>query len=277
MNRNIYILTIILLLVTGTGLNAQDLVILHTNDTHSQIMPQTAGPGKGLGGYERREEYINSVREANKNVILLDAGDFSQGTPYFTIFRGDVEIELMNALGYDAACLGNHEFDNGQAEIARRIKDADFPVLCSNYSFSAQSPLKDVVKPYTVIEKGGFRVGVIGVTVNLKGLVSPKNIEGMKYLNPYSVVNKLALELKNKEKCDLVILLTHVGYSNGKEQNPSDDLLAANSENVDIIIGGHSHTYIKKPALIKNKLGKEVMVVTAGEKGENVGRIDVSF
>lgn len=276
MIRNLYTLAMLLLITAATAYS-QDLVILHTNDTHSQIVPQATGQGKGLGGYERREAYINSVRKAHKQVLLLDAGDFSQGTPYFTIFNGDVEIELMNALGYDAACLGNHEFDNGQKELARRIKDAKFPIVCANFSFSDESPLKEGVKPYVTFTKGGHKIGIIGILLNLPGLVSPKNTEGMKYHHPYAIVNKLALELKNQEKCDLIILLTHVGYERGKEQNPSDDLLAANSENVDIIIGGHSHTHITKPAFVKNKLGKEVMVVTAGEKGEDVGRIDVNF
>lgn len=272
-------LTIILLLVAfGINANAQELVILHTNDTHSQIMPQTTGPGKGMGGYDRRSEYIKSVREQNKNVILLDAGDFSQGTPYFTIFKGDVEIELMNALGYDAACPGNHEFDNGQKELARRVEHAEFPLLCANYKFDHQeSALAGKIKPYTIIERAGKKIGIIGILVPLKGLVSPKNIEGMEYEHPYKVMNRLALELKNKEKCDLIILLTHVGYDHGREQSPSDDMLGENSENVDIIIGGHSHTYIEKPTFVKNKLGKDVMIVTAGEKGNNVGRIDIKF
>lgn len=269
---------IIILLLLALCMNAQDLVILHTNDTHSQIMPQTTGAGKGLGGYERREQYINKVRSENKNVILLDAGDFSQGTPYFTIFKGDVEIELMNSLGYDAACLGNHEFDNGHQELARRIDNAEFPFVCANYNFqTGESPLNGKVKPYTIIERAGKKIGVIGILTTLRGLVSPKNTEGIKYEHPYKIVNELALELKNKEKCDLIILLTHVGYSHGKEQNPSDDMLAANSENVDIIVGGHSHTYIKKPTIIKNKLGKKVVVVTAGEKGGNIGRLDIKF
>lgn len=269
---------VIILLLATLCLNAQELVILHTNDTHSQITPQTTGAGKGLGGYERREQYINKVRAENKNVILLDAGDFSQGTPYFTIFKGDVEIELMNALGYDAVCLGNHEFDNGQQELARRIDNAKFPFVCANYDFKAgESPLAGKVKPYTIIEREGKKIGIIGVLTTLKGLVSPKNTEGIKYEHPYKIINTLALELKKREKCDLVILLTHVGYDHGREQSPSDDMLAANSENIDIIIGGHSHTYIKKPAVIKNKLGKNVIVVTAGEKGENVGRLDIKF
>lgn len=260
-------------LLLSEGMQGQDLVILHTNDTHSQIVPQTSGRGQGLGGYERREEYVKKVRADHKNVLLLDAGDFSQGTPYFSLFKGDVEIELMNAIGYDAACVGNHEFDNGEAELARRIKNADFPVVCANYDLT-DSPLKDLIKPYTVIKKDGKKIGIIGILCSLGSLASPKNIEGMKYEHPVRIMNRLALKLKNEEKCDLIIALTHVGYDHGTIQNPSDDILAENSENVDIIIGGHSHTYINKPAVIKNKLGKDVIVVTAGAKGELVGRID---
>ncbi|MEG0890878.1 MAG: metallophosphoesterase [Bacteroidales bacterium] len=276
--KKIKLAIIVLLVAFSINTNAQELVILHTNDTHSQITPQTAGNGKGLGGYERREAYIKSVRASNKNVILLDAGDFSQGTPYFTVFKGDVEIELMNELKYDAVCIGNHEFDNGQKELARRIKDAKFPLLCANYEFNAEkSPLYNIVKPYTIIKRAGKKIGIIGVLSQLKGLVSPNNTEGIKFEHPYKIVNNLALNLKNNEKCDLIILLTHVGYDRGKEQNPSDDMIAKNSENIDLVIGGHSHTYIKKPKIVKNKLGKKVVIVTAGEKGEHVGRVDIKF
>lgn len=251
------------------------LVILHTNDTHSQITPQVAGGGKGLGGYERREAYINKVRSENENVLLLDAGDFSQGTPYFSIFKGDVEIELMNALKYDASCIGNHEFDNGQAELARRIKNADFPVLCANYDFST-TPLKEV-KPYTIVEKGGLKIGIIGITTNLKGLVSAANLNDITFIHPVKVMNKYALELKRNHKCDLIIVLSHCGFSAGPENNPGDEALAAKSENVDIIVGGHSHTRLTDLHKYKNMLGKDVIVVQDGEKGEYVGRLDLWF
>lgn len=264
-----------LFLIPGS-LMGQDLVILHTNDSHSQITPQTAGTGKDLGGYERREQYIRKIRKEHKNVLLLDAGDFSQGSPYFTLFKGDVEIELLNALRYDAACPGNHEFDNGEAELARRLRNASFPVLCANYDLT-NSPLKEELKPYAVIKKGGKRIGIIGILCPLGNLVSPKNVSGMKYEHPVRIMNRLALKLKNEEKCDLIIALTHVGYTGGTEQHPSDDMLAAASENIDIIIGGHSHTYIDQPAVIKNKLGRDVVVVTAGAKGEWVGRLDWWF
>ena len=205
---------------------AQDLVILHTNDSHSQIMPQTSGKEKNLGGYERREAYIKEAKKEYPNLLLLDAGDFSQGTPYFTLFKGDAEIELMNALGYQAAVVGNHELDNGQEELARRIKNANFPILCANYEFDEDSPLNGLLEPYTILEVNDKKIGVIGITLNLKGYVSPKLIEGMHYKQPYKLMNNLALKLKNEEQCDMVILLTHVGYDRGHEQNPSDDMLA---------------------------------------------------
>lgn len=270
--------TILLIASAILSLSAysQDLVILHTNDTHSQIEPLSAGNYKGRGGVERREKYISQVRAENKNVILLDAGDFSQGTPYFTLFKGDAEIELMNALGVDAATFGNHEFDNGPEELARRIKMANFPVVNANYKLSG-TPLDGLVAPYTVIDRGGKRIGVIGLSVRLTGLVNPTKIGKMKYQHPYKIVDRLARKLRKSEKCDLVILLTHCGFNDGKEQNPDDCLIAKNTEGVDIIIGGHSHTFIKKPAIVESKTGKKVMVVQAGCKGEEVGRIDIWF
>ena len=270
--------SLLVALVFGVQANAQDLVILHTNDTHSQITPQVTGEGKGLGGYERREAYINSVikKYGKKNVLLVDAGDFSQGSPYFSLFKGDVEIELLNALGYDVTCLGNHEFDNGQEELARRIGNANFPMVCANYDFSG-GPLEGAVKPYVILKKGGKKIGIIGLLCNIKGVVSSKYLENAKYLNPVKTVNKYALELKNQHKCDLIIALSHCGHNSGRESNPGDEYIAANSENVDIIVGGHSHTKLKDKVVVKNKLGRDVIIVQDGEKGEYVGKLDVWF
>lgn len=276
MRASRYIIAAAILLASTLYAKGQDLVILHTNDTHSQIVPQAAGTDKGTGGIIRREKYISSVRAENSNVLLLDAGDFSQGSPYFTLFKGDVEIEVMNALGVDAACWGNHEFDNGSTELARRIKNAEFPVVCANYDLG-ETELKDLVKPYAVLEKAGKRIGVIGLSVKLDGFVSPKNIRGIKYLHPYKVVNRYARILRNEEKCDLVIVLSHCGFHSGKEQSPDDQMIARNTEGVDIIIGGHTHTFLDSPATIENKAGKKVMVVQAGERGAEVGRIDLWF
>ena len=263
-------------LTIALNLNGQDLIILHTNDTHSQIEPFSSGIHNGLAGVERREKFINSIREANPNkVIYLDAGDFSQGTPYFSLFKGDAEIEIMNTLKVDAACLGNHEFDNGVDEIARRAKNASFPILCANYNFG-KTALGNLIKPYTIIERNGKKVGVIGLCTNLTGLISPKTLNGIKFRHPYKIVNKYAKELKRKG-CDLIILLTHCGYDDGNQQNPTDMLIAANSEGVDIIVGGHSHTFLEKESVVTNKAGKKVVVVQAGEKGCEVGRLDIWF
>lgn len=260
------------------SVNGQDLVILHTNDTHSQIVPQTSGSGAGLGGYERREAYIEQVRNemGAENVLLLDAGDFSQGTPYFSIFKGDVEIELMNALGYDVVCLGNHEFDNGQAELARRVKNAGFTTLCANYDF-AGTPLEGLVKDYTIVERGGKKIGIIGVLADIGTIVAKNNIKGLSYINPIDTVNVLAAELKGEKGCDLVILLSHCGYYGGNPQMPGDIDIAELTENVDIIVGDHSHTDLEEKKLYKNRAGKSVTVVQDGDKGEYVGRIELWF
>ncbi len=271
-----YLVAAAILLASSFNAKGQDLVILHTNDTHSQIVPQVAGADKGTGGIVRREKYISDVRASDSNVLLLDAGDFSQGSPYFTLFKGDVEIEVMNTLGVDAACWGNHEFDNGSAELARRVKNAHFPVVCANYDLG-ETALKGLIKPYTVLEKAGKRIGIIGLSVKLTGFVSPKNIEGLTYLHPYKVVNKYAKILRNEEKCDLVIVLSHCGFHSGKEQSPDDRMIAENTEGVDIIIGGHTHTFLDSPAAFENKAGKKVLVVQAGERGAEVGRIDLWF
>ncbi len=274
MINKVYTVLLLSLFLGAGSLCAQDLVILHTNDTHSQIEPQTVGADKGLGGYERRENYIEKVRKDYPNVLLMDAGDYSQGTPYFTLFKGDVEIELMNALGYDVATIGNHEFDNGTAELARRVKMASFPIVCANYNF-AGTALDGVIKPYAIIEKGGIKIGVIGVLTDIISLVSPKNVEGIKYMEPYDIVNRLAHKLKSKDKCNLVILLSHLGFDNGSQHAPSDDMVAAQSKDIDIIIGGHSHTYITEKKLVPNKNGKDVVIVTANEKGNYVGKLDL--
>ena len=240
-------------------------VILHTNDVHGSI-----------AGYANVAELRNEYEAAGADVILVDAGDFSQGTPYFSIFKGDVEIELMNALGYDVACLGNHEFDNGQAELARRLSNADFVTVCANYDFG-NTPLEGVVKPYTIVEKAGKKIGIIGALTDIGGIVAKNNIKGLSYINPIDTVNALAAELKNEKMCDFVLLLSHCGYYGGSKSSPGDIDIAEMSENVDIIVGGHTHTRLTEKKVYKNRVGKSVTVVQDGEKGEYVGRIDIWF
>ncbi len=268
----LYIFAAVVLTLWPLCVSAQDLVILHTNDSHSQIETVRSGKGAGLGGIHRRAEYFEQVRNENKDVLILDAGDFSQGTPYFTIFKGDLEVELMNELGYDVTAIGNHEFDNGIAELARRLRNADFQVVCANYDFSA-TELKDIIKPYVIVEKAGKKIGIIGLITELTTLVSKNNIEGMIFMDPIETANEFAEYLKDEAGCDLVIALTHLGYYDGK----SDIKLAQNSKDIDIIIGGHSHTFLKSEKIYQNLNGNDVVVVQAGAHGEYVGRFDICF
>ncbi|MBQ6437262.1 MAG: metallophosphatase [Bacteroidales bacterium] len=271
-----FLIIIALLAVTAPFADAQRLIILHTNDSHSQIEPLRVGRDKGFGGVERRMEYIRQVREqyGKKRVLLLDAGDYNQGTPYFTVAKGDLEMELVNAMKYDVATLGNHEFDNGQQELARRLKKARFKTLTCNYDFS-NTCLRKLVKPYTIVRRGGMKIGIVGATSYLEGNVMHSHLDGMKRLNTIDEVNRWADYLKNKKKCDLVIFLSHLGYRGGTPDRPSDEILVAASRNIDLVIGGHSHTFIKAPLLIKDLDGREVPIVQAGCQGVQVGKFEI--
>ena len=253
------------------------LIILHTNDTHSQLEPERTGRNKGLGGVHRRAAYFDQQIEhyGRGNVLLLDAGDYNQGTPYFTVFKGDIEIEMFNSLGYDAVALGNHEFDNGQEELARRLKMAKFPSVCANYDFKG-TPLEGLVKPYVIVKKAGKKIGIIGLTVYLPSCVTAKAVQGLKYENPIAVANKYAMYLKEQKKCDFVIVLSHLGYTSEGDLT-SDVDVARNSENIDIIVGGHSHTFLKEDKVYKNLSGKDVHVLQTGAHGIYVGKMEVTF
>ena len=276
-NRITYLFLCIAVAVMAVSCSPRHLVILHTNDTHSQIEPVRVGRDRNKGGIERRLQYVNSVREkaGRRNVLLLDAGDYNQGTPYFTVAKGDLEIELMNALGYDVATLGNHEFDNGQEELARRLSSAEFVTVTCNYDFSG-SVLKDYIKPYTIIRRAGLKIGIVGATSYLEGVVLKSHLEGLVRLDAISEVNKWAAWLKHKKNCDLVILLSHFGHQGGSMEHPSDILMAQNSNDIDIIIGGHSHTFLKDAVEIENLAGRKVVITQCGGQGVIVGRMDIS-
>ncbi len=278
--KNIYMSGKILLTILMTVLfyqsNAQDLVVLHTNDTHSNIEPAASGRNAGMGGFQRIANYFTKMRSEYPNVLVLDAGDYNQGTPYFTLFKGATEIELFNAMGYDVVCLGNHEFDNGQQQLADRLKKSKYPTVCANYDFSG-TPLRKTVKPYVIINKKGLKIGVIGVLVDLKGYVAENTRKNLVYQNPIGVVNKLAKMLRKNKKCDLVIVLSHLGYDGGNIERPSDTELAKNVTNVDMIIGGHSHTFLEAPVVVKNFEGNGVIINQTGAAGVYVGRIDITL
>ena len=269
-------ISIILAAAVVLPANAQKLVVLHTNDTHSQIEPVRTGRNAGSGGAERRLQFIDSVRAeyGPGRVLLLDAGDYNQGTPYFTVGKGDLEIDLFNLMGYDAVTIGNHEYDNGQAELARRLSAAKFPTVCCNYDFSG-TPLEGLTEPYVIVRRGGFKIGIIGATVRLAGVVSAPNIEGMVQLNTLEEINRWAEYLKKQKKCDLVILLSHLGFDGGSEKNPSDQIVAANSHDIDFIIGGHSHTFLKDAVEVENLDGEPVPIMQAGCKGIEIGELKI--
>ena len=265
-------LTLLLLLTMIVTVTAQkQLVILHTNDTHSRIEPLPAGDryAADKGGVERRINYIEQMRNDHEHLLLLDAGDFLQGTPYFNLFKGEVEVEAMNLMGYDAVTLGNHEFDYGLEVLGQVVAKARFPIVASNYDFS-ETPLAGKIKPYLILKRGGVKIGVLGVNIQPKGLISTSNYDGMRFLDPVTTANMLAYRLRTQHGCDLVVALSHLGY------NP-DTRLAEASRNIDIIIGGHSHTYMKEPDIRRNMDNREVLIYQTPGRGVYVGRIDVTM
>jgi len=249
------------------------ITILHTNDTHSNIDPFPDNHSKypGKGGVARRYELIEQVRSEEENVILLDAGDIFQGTPYFNKYGGVLEMKLMTELGYDVATMGNHDFDGGMDGFVKARAFADFPFVCSNYDFK-NTEINGHTEDYTIIKKGGLKIGVFGVGVELKGLVPDNKYGETMYLNPIEIANDKAKELK-EIGCDLIICLSHLGYKY-ESNKVSDLILAQQTENIHLIIGGHTHTFLEKPTEMRNKKGELVLVNQVGWAGINVGRID---
>ena len=276
-----YIWLIMLLLVVATGAEAKkhkQLVILHTNDTHSCILPLKESLADtviaGRGGFVRRIAMIKEQRkEYPKNLLLFDSGDFSQGSSYYTMFKGDVEVGLMNRMGYDAATIGNHEFDFGLENMARIFKMANFPIVCANYDFTG-TVCEGLVKPYVVLKRNGVRVGVFGLGAKLQGLVSGKNCVGVKYLNPAEVTRKMVDILRNQEKCDVVICLSHLGWD---ISDYSDEELIPDTRGIDIVLGGHSHTFMKEVQYLKNLDGKQVADDQNGKHAALVGKLVVDL
>lgn len=262
-----------LLLAAAPGAMARELVILHTNDTHSQIDPLA----DGTGGIARRKALIDSVRAARPNVMLVDAGDAVQGTLFFNLFRGEVEQKMLNALGYDIQILGNHEFDNGVGELASRLAIATPMLLASNYDMRGTA-LEGMFRPYTVKTVDGHRVGFFAININPEGLIESKRIEGVRYLDAFEAAQAMAWYLRNVEHCDKVVAITHIGYDDINGVN--DRELAARSRDIDIIIGGHSHTLIDPAtpdARIPNAAGDTVLVVQTRNRGSYLGEIDIDL
>lgn len=261
-------------LLLGCSKGNNNLVIVHFNDTHSHMEPEKTGDYARLGGVIERAAFIDSLRAANgaDNVLLLHAGDFSQGTSYFTELHGDIEVEMLNALGYDCTCLGNHEFDNGLEELGRRLASVKCPVVCCNYDFSPFEAGK-YIHPWTVVEKAGKRIGIIGVLTNITNVVSRETADRMPRLDEVVEVNKWAAYLHDTEHCDMVICLTHVGQEPATEDELSDQYLAARTRGIDLFVGGHSHTFLKEPIFKENLDGVPVPIVTDGCWGLLAGEL----
>lgn len=276
--KRLIILSLILTAFTVTGMaRVKKLLILHTNDTHSCVMPLKTTLDDtlqaGRGGFLRRLAMLDQERQKNPDLLLFDSGDFSQGSSYYSMFKGDVEVGLMNMMRYDAATIGNHEFDFGMENMARLFRMADFPIVCANYDFTGTC-VEGLVKPYVVIRRNGVKIGVFGLSPKMSGLVSDKNCVGVKYLDPVKAAQKTADLLKNKEKCDLVVCISHLGWNIGGDD---DVLMMKNTRNIDIVLGGHSHSYFKQEKWVKNLDGVSVPNDQNGKSGIFVGRLEVEM
>ena len=251
------------------------ITILHTNDMHSRIEPFSSGSFKGIGGMAQRSSIINEIRKKEKNVLLFDAGDIFQGTPYFNFYGGELEFKLMSQMKYDAVTLGNHDFDNGLDGLKKQLKHASFPFVCANYDFS-KTILKNSFKPYKIFLKDGIKIGVFGIGVELNGLVPKELYKETKYLDPVIEANKISDKLKNKKGCDLIVCLSHLGLMYNSDK-VSDLVIAQKSKHIDLIIGGHTHSFLEKPILETNLDGKKVIINQVGWGGINIGKIDFIF
>lgn len=260
------------------GLGKKHITILHTNDVHSHIdvFPKDHSRYANLGGLSRRAALVDSIRKENANTLLFDAGDFFQGTPYFNFYGGELEIKLMSMMNYDAATIGNHDFDNGIDGLFAQLPHANFDLLSANYDFK-NTILNGQTKSHKIFHVDGLKIGVYGIGIALDGLVSKKLSKETRYMDPYALAQDAEKNLKVYEKCDLVICLSHLGYEYKYEDKPDDISLAKKTTYTDLIIGGHTHTFLDKPTLVKNKKDQDVLVNQVGCYGINLGRIDFYF
>lgn len=259
--------------------SSNKLTILHTNDQHSRIEPFDASYTKNpnQGGFARRASLVQQIRQQESNVLLLDSGDIFQGTPYFNFFGGELEFKLMSMMKYDASTMGNHDFDNGLEGFSKVLPNAQFPFICSNYDFK-NTLLDGKTSAYKIFKKNGIKVGIFGVGIELDGLVGKKQYGETKYNNAVDVAQHYSNFLKNDQKCDLVICLSHIGFEYKNESEKiSDTILASKTENIDLILGGHTHTFLPEPQVFKNRQGKNVLVNQVGWAGLLLGRIDFFF
>ena len=264
--------------LTASAKKHKQLVILHTNDTHSQIypissqLPDTMKAGRG--GFLRRIAMLKEERAKHPDLLYFDSGDFFQGSAYFTMFKGDVEIGLMNQMGIDASTIGNHEFDFGLENMAQMFRKATFPILCTNYDFTG-TPMEGVAKPWIIIKRNGLKIGVFAVCPKMQGLVADKLCVGVKYLDPAQVALETATMLKVEKKCDMVICISHLGWNNNRGED--DQYMIHGSHNIDLVLGGHTHTYMTELQYEPNLDGKPVPVDQNGKAAIFVGKMIIDF
>ena len=289
MNRRNFIqqtaATTALVSIGGLGMQSfsapktKQITILHTNDVHSHIDPFGPDDGRNAnkGGVARRAALVASIRKENPNTLLLDAGDIFQGTPYFNYYGGELEFKLMSMLKYDLATIGNHDFDNSIDGLYKQLPNANFDFVSANYDFS-NTVMDTHVKPYKIFTKDGIKIGVFGLGIELDGLVTKKMYKETKYFEPIEIAQDMSRILKEEQHCDLVICLSHLGYNYRNAPNKASDLsLAKVTKDIDLIIGGHTHTFLRKPTIEKNAVGKNVLVNQVGCYGLYLGRIDFYF
>ena len=277
--KRISIFLIFVLAVSVVAKAQKQIVILHTNDTHSTIEPVSryskVKEAAGKAGCVRRATMVKQLREQNPDILLFDSGDFSQGSTFYTMYKGDVEVGLMNIMGYDAATIGNHEFDFGLDNLARLARQAKFPIVCSNCDFIG-TPCQDVIKKYCVVVRDGVRIGVFGLTPKIEGLVMKENIAGVKYIDPIQATKEMVSVLRDKERCDIVVCLSHLGWKLAPEYI-DDQVLISSTTGIDIVLGGHSHTYMKEMEWGDNAEGKSIPVDQNGKHGAFVGKITLKL
>ncbi len=284
MNRRRFIYNSSIASLSVLGLNSctqlfrdVKITILHSNDVHSQIEPFPVNHNRfpGRGGFARRASIFNEIRSVNPNTLIFDAGDIFQGTPYFNFFQGELELKLMKEMGYNAATIGNHEFDAGLDILKKNILKTNFQFIISNYDF-INTELDGITSPYKIYRKEGVKIGVFGLGIELRGLVNPDLYKETKYYDPVEISNEMVKILKNEKKCDLIICVSHLGHEYNSDKI-SDVKLAKLTNDIDLIIGGHTHTFLKEPLIIKNKNNDNVIINQVGSGGVYLGRIDFNF
>lgn len=274
---SIYFLLAFCLMMAVSAQQTKQLSILQTSDTHSRIEPidpHAADKYAGMAGVVRRATFLKDYRSKHPDMLLFDCGDISQGTPYYNFFRGEVEIKMMNLMKYDAMTIGNHEFDFGITNMARLFRMADFPVVCANYDVTG-TELEGLVKPYILLERAGLKIGVFGLSPKMEGLVQADKCEGITYKDPVATAREVTELLRNKEKCDIIICLSHLGIRSAK--GASDEKLISETDGIDVVLGGHSHTFMEKPGSYLSAGGKDVPLLHTGKSGIYVGELNLTL